>query len=113
MISYEVVTKDNLGETLKLGHLVTNKLDVQVDNVTIVVDSNGALSVSQDYSYLVYSSIGEQQVWEITHNFGKKPLIQVFNMDNIQLITVVEHLDSNRIRIPFDKPRAGYALISA
>ncbi len=113
MTTYDIVTKDNLGQTLKLGHLVSNKLDVQVDNVTIFVDSNGVLSVNQDYNYLVFSSIGEQQVWEIVHNFGRKPLVQVFNMDNIQLLTMVEHLDNNRIRIPMDKPRAGYALITA
>ena len=113
MIFYNIVTKDNLGTTLKLGHLASSKLDVQVDNRTIIVDSNGVLSVNTEYNYLVFNSIGEQKTWEISHNFGKKPLIQVFNMDNVQIIAMVEHLDDNRIIIQMDKPRAGYALISA
>lgn len=113
MIIYNIVTKDNLGGTLLLGRLAPGLLDVNVDNETIVVDSNGVLSVNPNYNYLKYETIGEQQVWEITHNFGKKPLISVFNMDNVQLLSPIEHLDDNRLRILMDKPRAGYALISA
>jgi hypothetical protein len=112
MTTYDIVTKDNLGKTLKLGHLVSNKLDVQVDNVTIFVDSNGVLSVNQDYNYLVFETVGEQQSWSITHNFGRKPMIQVYNMDNTQVWAMVQHLSNNQIQILNDKPRAGYAIIS-
>lgn len=113
MIVYNIVTKDNLGDTLLLGRLTPGRVDVNIDNETIIVDSNGVLSVNPDHNYLKYETIGEQQVWEITHNFGRKPIVSAFNMDNVQFLAKIEHLDSNRIRIEMDKPRAGYALITA
>ena len=113
MIVYNIVTKDNLGDTLLLGRLAQGRVDVNIDNETITVDCNGVLSVNPDYNYLKYETIGEQQIWEITHNFGKKPIISVFNMDNVQLLSLIEHLDDDRVRIVMDKPRAGYALITA
>ena len=102
MTVYNIVTKDNLGDTLLLGRLTQGRVDVNIDSKTIIVDSNGVLSVNPDYNYLKYETIGEQQVWEMTHNFGKKPIISVFNMDNVQLLSLIEHLDDNRVRIAIE-----------
>lgn len=107
-----IVTKDNLGQTIQLGKLVSGYLDVNIDNETIVVNANGELSVNPLGNYLKYSSIGEQQSWIIEHNFGYEPLIQVYNMDNKLVWVSPMHTDSNTIQITFDKPRAGYALLT-
>ena len=112
MTFYEVVTKDNLGGTLKLGRLFSGVLDVNTDNQTIVVDSNGVLSVNPDSNYLVFNTIGEQQFWEISHNFGRKPIVQVFDMSGTQVWSQINHLNNDQVMISNDKPRAGYALIS-
>ena len=47
MMVYNIVTKDNLGDTLKLGHIGSEKLDVAIDNDTIIFDS-GVIKVDPD-----------------------------------------------------------------
>jgi len=107
-----IVTKDNIGETIQLGKLVSGYLDVNIDNDTIIVNSNGELSVNPLGNYLKYSSIGEQQVWVIEHNFGFEPQVQVYNQDSVRVMVNFQHVSENTTQILFDKPRAGYALLA-
>ena len=106
-----IVTRDNIGNTIKLGRLSLGKLDVNIDNETIVVNANGELSVKENLNYLMYQSVGEQQTWIIEHNFGERPIVQVYNLDNKQVLVSPTHVSENVVQIIFNKPRAGYALI--
>ena len=65
----KVVAESDLGKTLKVGHLVPNKVDVQIDNSTIVTDANGVLSTSLNPA-IVNNLVSLSGVASLSTNLG-------------------------------------------
>lgn len=49
-------------------------------------------------------------LWTVNHNFGKRPLVGVFNTGGREVWAEVLHASDNQVLIYFDGPLAGYAI---
>lgn len=49
-------------------------------------------------------------LWTVNHNFGKRPLVGVFDTGGREVWAEVLHASDNQVRIYFDGPLAGYAI---
>lgn len=49
-------------------------------------------------------------IWTVNHNFGKRPLVGVFDTGGREVWAEVLHASDNQVLIYFDGPLAGYAI---
>lgn len=49
-------------------------------------------------------------LWTVNHNFGKRPLVGVFDTGGREVWAEVLHASDNQVLIYFDGPLAGYAI---
>lgn len=49
--------------------------------------------------------------WVINHNLGRKPLVQVYTLGGVKMLTEVLHVSNNQALVRFDEPHDGYAEI--
>ncbi len=50
--------------------------------------------------------------WVVNHNFGKRPLVGVFNSGGQEVWAEIIHASDNQALIYFDNPITGYAICS-
>lgn len=58
-----------------------------------------------------YVQASASAVWTITHNLGRKPLIQLLTVGGVHMLGDITHLSDNVIQINFDVPLAGRAVL--
>jgi hypothetical protein len=68
--------------------------------------------------YLDYQQSSPASTWNIAHNFGKMPIVEVNAYDDSSNLTkafpyTVTHVDVNNVQITWTSARAGYAILSA
>ena len=49
-------------------------------------------------------------LWTVNHNFGKRPVVGVFDTGGREVWAEVIHVSDNQVLIYFDGPLAGYAI---
>ena len=49
-------------------------------------------------------------LWVVNHNFGKRPVVGVFDTGGREVWAEVIHVSDNQVLIYFDGPLAGYAI---
>lgn len=50
--------------------------------------------------------------WNVTHNFGRYPVIFTYTVGGVSLMGTITHINTNQTQITFDEPIAGFVIIS-
>ncbi len=50
-------------------------------------------------------------IWNLPHNLGHRPLINIFTTGWVELVAQIVHIDNNNTQVLFDTPQAGYAVL--
>jgi hypothetical protein len=109
----ESTVSDNLLEQNTVLDL--NQIDAYIPPVIIppepvVPESpSSILTVRNNVRSVQYDQIDPRATWTITHNFGYRPSVEVFNSAWEEIDADVIHLTKNSLRINFTLPISGYA----
>ena len=68
--------------------------------------------VSPSVQSFTYEKQSAGNLWNITHNLGFRPSINVMDYGSINVECDIEHIDENRVRLTFSEPISGYAYLS-
>lgn len=65
-----------------------------------------------DGASYTFEQQSDSAVWNIHHNMGYRPAVQVQRYDKINLEGEVDHVDANNLTLTFSDPVSGYAYLS-
>lgn len=58
-----------------------------------------------------FSQASAITTWNIPHNLGHRPVINVYTTGWVEVVAQIVHIDSNNTQVLFDSPQAGYAVL--
>ena len=64
------------------------------------------VGISTDEHYRHEQSEAAEE-WIVRHNLGKRPAVQIFDTENIQVLAYSEHIDENTLIVAFSEPCRG------
>ncbi len=102
-----------LDETFKLQlelEQVDNTSDLDKPISTATQAALNALAVGSITPYQ-HSQPSASVTWNIPHNLGHRPTINVFTTGWVEVVAQVIHTDVNNTQVLFDTPQAGYAVL--
>jgi hypothetical protein len=68
--------------------------------------------ISASVQSFTYEKQTSSNLWNITHNLGFRPSINVMDYGSINVECDIEHINENRVRLTFSEPISGYAYLS-
>lgn len=98
--SKEIVTKDDQ----RVGVFVREQRAVQV-NVPGLQGPTGA----PGGSFLEFTQPTPATTWTINHNFGYRPVVELFSVGGMEMWADVTHTSVNQVVVQFNSPTAGAA----
>lgn len=82
-------------------------VDTDFETPQLILDLNSTLAV--EVAKHIHNQSSPSDSWNINHNLGFKPSVQVYSSGSQLVFANVLHLSNNQTMIYFDTPIAGYA----
>lgn len=74
------------------------------------LDVNGLIPPAQIPSY-THTQASSSAVWDVVHNLGFRPLVQVFDNGGVETLGNIAHIDNNHLTITLTPAMAGVAYL--
>lgn len=82
-------------------------VDVSLEPVSLTLDLN-SFQASAVPSY-TYTTLTPLDTWNINHNLGYKPVVQLFNSGSQMIMGTVTQISFNQTIVTFNQPVSGFA----
>lgn len=82
-------------------------VDVSTETVSLTLDLN-SFHASSVPSY-TYTTLTPQDTWNINHNLGYNPIVQLFNSGSQMIMGNVTQISINQTIVTFTQPVSGFA----
>ncbi len=60
---------------------------------------------------VVFEQSAPSSAWQIVHNLGRFPEVDVLDVNNVSVWAYVHHIDNNTIEVLFSQPEAGKVIL--